>query len=206
MAQSGISLLLFLDPALREEGQQLVATYPNVRIPEYLPATHPPQPVELPSHRNESKDSAEYLWIQCRKLEILERALEHTDRPYLAWIDFRIFHIFPETRACQERLVAIENHPWEHSKILAPGCWPSGNYDPWSRILWRFCGGFLLAPRDCVKEAAARQAELVFGNMPELTWEVNYWTQMEDHFQWYKGDHNASILPPVPRERSHPTH
>ena len=195
MAQSGISILLFLDPALRSEGERLTATYPNVRIPEYLPMTPVPTEVKLPAQRNASKDTAEYLWIQCRKLEMLERALAHTDRPYLAWIDFRIFHIFPEVEICQARLKEIEIYPWSHSKILTPGCWAPGTYDPWTRILWRFCGGFLLAPRDRVNEAAERQAHLVLENLPKLTWEVNYWTQMEDHFEWYKGDHNATILP-----------
>ena len=80
MAQSGISLIVFLDPALKEEGSRLVKTYPNVRV-EYLCLDFVPENVQLPERRNREKDSATYLWIQCQKLEILKRALEFTDRP-----------------------------------------------------------------------------------------------------------------------------
>lgn len=187
--------MVFLDPALKKEGTQLIETYPNVRV-EYLCLDFVPENVQLPERRNCEKDSAMYLWIQCQKLEILKRALEYTNRPYLAWVDFRLFHIFEEQEAeCKERLRQIELYPWTHTKILAPGCWNAGRWDIWNQILWRFCGGFLLAPRASILPAAVCQRTLVLGNLPRLTWEVNYWTRMEEHFEWYKGDHNPTILP-----------
>ena len=42
--------------------------------------------------------------------------------------------------------------------------------------------------------AAERQQALVMGNMPGLTWEVNYWAMMEEYFTNYRADHDDSIV------------
>jgi hypothetical protein len=57
MAQSGIALLVFLDPGLRTKGNELAKTYPNVRV-EYMCMDFVPENVQLPERRNPSKDSA----------------------------------------------------------------------------------------------------------------------------------------------------
>ena len=86
------------------------------------------------------------------------------------------------------------------NKILAPGCWgfPSEygmvKYDIWDYICWRFCGGFLVGAVGLFEAAAARQESLVMGNLPGLTWEVNYWAMMEEYFINYRADHDHSIV------------
>ena len=40
--------------------------------------------------------------------------------------------------------------------------------------------------------------ELVNEFLPRLTWEVNYWAMMEDHFQWYAADHDDSLILNIP--------
>lgn len=56
----------------------------------------------------------------------------------------------------------------------------------------------MLGPRDQVAAAYMRQMELVRANLPRLTWEVNYWTMMEDHFTWYSANHDDSMLGNLP--------
>lgn len=195
LAETGVDIRLFLDEAFEEIGRELCATYPNVHIPEYVTLEAVPTMIELPSQRTPGKDTGEYLMMQLSKLKFLARALKYTNRPYLAWIDFRVFHVFSNVSACQERIRSIEQTPPSTTRILAPGCWAPGAYPIWDSIAWRFCGGFLLAPRDRVEDAYKRQTELVTVGYPRLTWEVNYWTQMEDVFEWYRGDHNDTLLP-----------
>lgn len=195
LAKTGVDILLFLDEAFREIGETLVTSYSNVRIPEYVQLDPIPPSVQLPSRRNPSKDTAEYLMVQLSKLKFLSKALRYTDRPYLAWIDFRIFHVLHNRDEAILRLKAIEQSPPITTKILAPGCWTPRVHPIWDSISWRFCGGFLLGHRDRMYEAYKRQSLLVAKGLPNLTWEVNYWTQMEEIFEWYPGDHNNTILP-----------
>lgn len=198
LATTRIDILLFLDESLRTQGEDLCIKYPNVRIPEYITLPSLSDNTILPSNRNIAKDTAEYLYVQHSKLGWLSKAVKYTTRPYLAWIDFRIFHVFKDPIASMQRLRDIEYDPPRTSRILAPGCWGPGAYDIWDSVVWRFCGGFLLGPRERFKSAHDRQTELIQENLPRLTWEVNYWTLMEDTFEWYHGDHNDTILPALP--------
>jgi hypothetical protein len=196
MAASGVSILLFLDPRLEEIGGRLMDTYPNVKVVGYEELPPQPSEVQLPSHRNAVKDSADYFWIMSQKLDTVRKALPFTDRPFLAWVDFRLFHVFHgHEEACQARLRDIEEATWDSSKIVAPGCWTcAGVIDPFESVSWRFCGGVFITPRGCIEAAARKQEELLRAHLPRLTWEVNYWTLMEDHFQWCLGDHDPTIL------------
>lgn len=40
--------------------------------------------------------------------------------------------------------------------------------------------------------------ELVYAHLPALTWEVNYWAMMEEHFERYPADHDDTMLMNVP--------
>ena len=204
LASTGIDLLLFLDESLRSEGESILTTYPNVRIPEYVTLPAISTDTVLPIHRTVEKDTAEYLTVQCLKLEWMSRALAYTTRPYLAWVDFRIFHVFKTPEQSSKRLRDIEHAPPSTSRILAPGCWSASTYNIWDSIVWRFCGGFLLGPRERFREACERQTQLIADGYPRLTWEVNYWTRMEDIFEWYRGNHDDTILP-IENGQTHPS-
>ena len=64
----------------------------------------------LPYHRNEEKDTAEYMWLMNSKAEYLQRAIEKNpwNSTHFAWIDFSISYIFKD----KERTL-------DHLKILA---------------------------------------------------------------------------------------
>lgn len=202
LANTGIDILLFLDEAFQSIGNDICAAYPNVRVAEYLSLDPIPDNVILPESRNVQKDSPEYLIVQLSKLKCMAKALQYTTRPYIAWIDFRIFHIFHDRDRASRTLRSIEQNPPKSTRILAPGCWDKRSRPIWNSILWRFCGGFLLGHRDLIQAAYDTQTTLVTEGLPRLTWEVNYWTLMEDMFEWYPGDHNETILPRV-QENGH---
>lgn len=184
LANTGIPLLLFTDVEFPVPS--------NVRV---LPITLTVPPhVELPLYRNPNKDTAEFLWIQLHKLWCLQEATKYTDDPFLAWIDFSIFHVFRNVEECTQTiqtLAARTDFPTD--RILAPGCWKAGNYGL-EAVCWRFCGGFLLGHRDLFAPAYARQMALVEAQLPKLSWEVNYWSQMDDAFHMYPADHDDSLL------------
>ena len=199
LAATGIPLLLFLDTTLLD-----VVFPPNVRvIPTSLDSSWVPADVCLPAGRAPSKDTLEYFCIQLSKLAYLTQARDYTDDPFLAWIDFGVFHMIRDPDGCGDvlRQIAVSEGPLD--KILAPGCWSEGVYD-WNSVCWRFCGTFVFGHRDLFPAALDRQTQLVQSQLPRLTWEVNYWAQMEEHFQVYKANHDDSLVGPGLMALLHP--
>lgn len=187
LVETNIPILLFLDTKFCDK------SFPsNVQvIPtslEWMPKTF-----QLPSNRNPNKDTLEYFCIQLSKLFYLQEATKYTNDTYLAWIDFGVFHMFQNHEQCKRILKTISTSTFPDTTILAPGCWPKGSYD-WNSVCWRFCGSFLLGHRSLFAPAYAKQMELVQSQLPRLTWEVNLWAQMEEHFTVYLADHNDSLL------------
>ncbi len=188
LVDTGVPILLYLDPELTD----VVAAFPNITVVSAAVTWH--DNVVLPEWRNVKKDTADYMAIQLSKLRFMADAADRCKTDYLAWIDFGVFHMFKDIAAAQAKLRAFTEREWPVGRILAPGCWAQGNYDVWDRICWRFCGGFLLGHRGLFPLAYVRQAQLVKKGLPRLTWEVNYWTQMEEYFRVYPGDHNDLLL------------
>lgn len=189
LSNTGIPILLFLDEVYCDR------IFPsNVRIvPTTLNTSWIPHNVQLPAHRNPKKDTVEYFSIQLSKLYYLTEARKYTDDEFLAWIDFGAFHMFQDIPQCIQNLKTIAESRFPTTTILAPGCWPSGNYD-WNSVCWRFCGTFLIGHRDLFPIAFARQQSLVMNQLPKLTWEVNYWAQMDDLFTVYMANHDDTLL------------
>jgi hypothetical protein len=192
LAATGIPLLLFLDTEFL--GRSFP---PNVRvIPTTLDTSWVPPDVQVPANRNPAKDTVEYFCIQLSKLRYLTKAREYTSDPILAWIDFAVFHMFRDPIASTRRLQTLATADLPHDRILAPGCWSAGTYD-WNSVCWRFCGTFLIGHRDLFPPALEAQTRLVQARRPRLTWEVNYWAEMEEHFRVYTANHDDSLLSAV---------
>jgi hypothetical protein len=188
-AESGVPILLFLDPSCREW------TFPpNVRVViTTLDTSWLPPDAQLPAHRNPVKDTAEYMCIQLSKLAYLTDARAYTTDPFLAWLDFGAFHMFKDHDACRHIIETLSTASLPTDRILAPGCWDAGTYD-WNSVCWRFCGTFLIGHRDLVPAAYCRQMEIVRSQFPRLTWEVNIWAQMDELFHVYKANHDDTLL------------
>jgi hypothetical protein len=195
--ESGVPIFVFVDPALPLP--ELPSSVCVIRRP--LPVCLPPGlEIRLPSHRNEGKDTVPFLSLMLQKLYFMTEALQETEASHLAWIDFRIFHIIQHTQLAQTKLKALTTRSFPGlTKLLSSGCWEGPPFaDLFESIHWRFCGGVVLGPRAAIEPAYRRQMELVAAHLPRLTWEVNYWAMMEEHFEWYKADHNDSILMNLP--------
>ena len=199
LAGTGVPILLYLDAALKETGEKIVGRYSNVKIPEYVTldvSWTPCREFVMPNTRDVKKDNPYYMFIQLSKLHLLKKAVKVAETEFLAWLDFGAFHMWRDIELCKMMLVRISTSNFPKQRILIPGCWgpPNGTFDIWNNICWRFCGTFLLGHKSLFQLACNRQTELVRASIPKLTWEVNYWTMMEEHFQQYWGDHNEALL------------
>jgi len=202
LAATGIPLILYLDARLREQGEDLCLRFSNILRCEYmtLDTSWVPPNVLLPLTRRPEKDTIEYFCIQLSKLRLLRDSAAYVKTTHIAWIDFGIYHIFKNPAMMTPFLQYIAAAEFPTNKIMAPGCWglPAEygmlKYDIWDSICWRFCGGFLVGAVGLFAAAAERQQALVIGNLPGLTWEVNYWAMMEEYFINYRADHDHSIV------------
>lgn len=152
-----------------------------------------PEVPVLPLTRTPRKDTVDYFCIQAMKLELLAKAARTCSTPYLAWIDFGVFHMLRDKAAGQAALRRIAQRVYPRDRILAPGCWPAGSYGT-DAVCWRFCGSFLLGYKDLFANAYARQQSIARSIAPKVTWEVNLWSQMDDLFTVYAADHNDSLF------------
>jgi hypothetical protein len=152
----------------------------------------PADPI-LPIHRTPAKDTLDYMCIQAMKLELLAKAATTCPTPYLAWVDFGVFHMLRDKAAGQAALRRIAQGVYPTTTLLAPGCWPAGSYSL-DAVCWRFCGSFLLGHRDLFAAAYARQQEIARSIAPRVTWEVNLWSRMDELFTMYPADHNDSLF------------
>jgi hypothetical protein len=123
----------------------------------------------------------------------MKEALKYTDDAFLAWLDFGAFHMFRDTEASTKLIQTIAVSEFPTHTILAPGCWQAGVYD-WNSVCWRFCGTFLLGHRDLFLPAYERQTQIIQSYLPRVTWEVNYWAQMDDLFTVYMANHDDTLL------------
>ena len=195
IADTGVPVLLFRDPD--ENIPDLPANVRQIPMPFVRYSA-----VQLPRVRNEEKDTADFMSLMLMKLRCMKEALAYTDASHLAWIDLRVFHVILQTERVQQQLLKLSRAPLRGllTRIAAPGCWnpTPENFDIFNHICWRWCGGFFVGPREIFPAAYKRQTELVEAHLPRLTWEVNYWTMMEEYFVWYIGDHNESLIMNLP--------
>lgn len=196
LAGSGIPLVVYLDDRLSVKGAEICAKYPNIIKCMYgvLDNSYLPRDLVLPIIRNHEKDTRDYFSIQLSKLRLVADTAGIVDSKYLAWIDFGIFHIIKNPMLVCECLRLISQSQFPTDRILAAGSWPLDIYDLWNSVCWRFLGGFLLGERSLFRAASERQQSLVLGNLPGLTWEVNYWAMMEEYFINYPADHDDQII------------
>jgi glycosyltransferase involved in cell wall biosynthesis len=156
--------------------------------------------IDLPAAREPTKDTRDFLLLQNAKLDMLSLAVCLDDSSHFAWIDFGVMKIVRDPVRFWRKLRTLRPAA---SCIMAPGCWdPRPDHDN-DHVNWRFCGGFLLADRASILPLAERARAFLEETESRLTWEVNVWAELENrgqHFDWYKADHDDTILPSsVPR-------
>lgn len=185
LATTGVPLHVYLD-------EDYPGTIPGAERTHVNRDDLPESPV-LPSNRKITKDTTDYMCIQAMKLDLVARAAKSCTTPYLAWIDFGVFHMMTDKPAAQERLREIAVGTYLTDRLIAPGCWGPGDYGVDS-VCWRFCGSFVLGHRDLFAPAYERQQAIARSIAPKITWEVNLWSYMDEFFHVYPADHNDLLL------------
>lgn len=162
----------------------------------------------LPDKRNPKKDTLDYLFIQLSKLyHMAEYANKNKESniTHIAWIDFGIFHIIKEIQISKMLLKLISKLTLPKDKILIPGSWPFMFFKFYANLLfekisWFLCGGFMIGDINLFNQMYEEQKQLVYQNLPKLTWEVNYWAlikqlKMTDKIIIIEGcDHNDILF------------
>ena len=195
MAVTGVPIILYLDTRLTDLGKQLCEGYTNIQcFFSTFDTSFVPADVTLPANRNFEKDTADYMCIQLSKLKLLRDATAYAKTTHLAWIDFGIYQMFKDHVLCHYWLNKIAYSEFQTNKIVSPSCYTLEAVKPFDNIYWNHSGSFLLGQRDQFGPAYDAQMGLVRANLPRLTWEVNYWTMMPDHFECYYGPHSDLIL------------
>jgi len=196
IAETGIHIHLFLNERCRVWHDEL-SRYKTIYIEyveledlgSYTPAA------ELPSVRNTTKDTLNYLILINAKPEFVYRAMEKdvfgTESYY--WIDFGLFHVIREVDVAQMYLKSISSKAL--SGLSIPGCHEQRAVE-YNHVCWRFCGGVFAGDRLSLTEFYRHVCGIL--SKERMTWEVNVWAQLEQEGKiaprWIHADHNDSIL------------
>jgi hypothetical protein len=219
IAKTGIQLCVFCSPDNEAYLENFAKEFPNIRIMKYIAiqdtwsyklvsmlSADGSGPIELPAHRNEPKDTVEYICMMHSKVEFLNTAIA-TDpfgSTHFAWIDFNVAYIFKDNAYVEEYLRVLAQRTFAADFLAIPGCWEKQKPETCllDNICWRFCGGFFIGSKARVQEFHAKYVEffpMFLETHRKLIWEVNFWAWLETNTDWtpptwFKGDHNDSII------------
>jgi glycosyl transferase family 25 len=166
LANSGISICLYLSPNLENIGSELQELYSNVKfittvkleemktykiINELSP--------KLPVKRCPIKDSLNYMILMNSKAEFVYNVsiINPFNTEHFAWIDFGICHVLSEPDIILKKLYNFSTSKLIHKMLLFPSCWSKEQskknlYNIKNNISWRFCGGFFIGDKQSIKE------------------------------------------------------
>jgi hypothetical protein len=207
LGNSGIPIILFTDPSLVSNFESFssvkVIGLPLESYELYSIAAK--YNGDLPSSRNNAKDTKEFLSLMNTKIEFVKKASDLTDDDTLIWVDYGILKIIKNKDRFINKLREVNERKF--TKITIPGCWGFGRPFSCNDVNWRFCGGLFVIPRNHIDTFYNHSKNVLsdFCNSPQykLTWETNVWYVIEfcaarDIIDWYFADHDDSILLNIP--------
>lgn len=195
IANTGLDITCFMDSNI------IPRVYQNVK---YIPISINELPLSqifLPDVSifnpgdNPKKNTLEYLIIQNSKFWLMKKAFDLHQTERLTWIDFGAAHMMKDPENVLKKLHQVSRCP---IGLTAPGCWDRKTTHLWP-ISWRFAGTFLTADSKSLIAAEKAHFEILKTfSYPRISWEVNIWAILDYYdivkFNWYKADHNDSIL------------
>ena len=216
IARTGINLCVYTSPEYFKYID--VEKFPNVQLYDAGAATGAAAPTlwikeqsagcDLPSARNETKDTAMYMTIMNSKALYVADAVEKNpfETTHFAWVDFSLSYVLFEGQRSLNYLRDLGQRTFVPKMFAVPGCWDHkyNNVDidhVTERICWRFCGGFFIGDA----ESVLKFGELYKTKYPEFisayrkqVWEVNFWAWLEVNSDWapdwYVAGHDDTIL------------
>lgn len=197
-----IRLFVWTDREWTIQDERIVwMKFPLSSFKSYIQGTQ--MPLILPKHRDAKKDTQNFMALMNTKIEMLWRALpflENTEEQALMWVDAGITKIFKNHTYIQSQFETFQK-AFLTDKILIPGCWKFGRTVSRDDVHWRFCGGIILVPVQCLtvfQTLSEKWLKQICEEEKRAVWEVNVWAEMEQEvpnlFRWYEADHNDSIL------------
>jgi glycosyltransferase involved in cell wall biosynthesis len=202
--KTGIPCILFLDKELSHWTERL-KEFTNItviadRTLEEFPTAKlfPREQTKLPETRNMEKDTYDFLILMNNKLDFLNEALTIAKTDTIGWVDFGISKIIKNDR--ETFYTRLHNVRVSDQRILLPGCTEQQDSVNVNHVHWRFCGGLFFGKKDVVKQfyEESKQVLTELAAQNQLTWEVNVWAMVEKRnqslFEWYKADHNDSMV------------
>ena len=150
---------------------------------------------------NPTKDTIEYMYIQCNKTEWIRESIEKN--PYnstqFIWIDFGIYHMIKDDEAFNTSISKLQNKSYENIRISSG---VSNNpISIYTHVHWGFLGSIfggnsvkLLQLADLTKKKCIETIK----NQKLIMWEINIWflvfLEHKELFDRYFCNHNQSIL------------
>jgi hypothetical protein len=198
LAACGLPIVLYLDPAFAGRPFPPHVTVVPQSL-EDLPLWRATRGLDvvLPPHRNECKDTLDYLAIVNSKPGLVARTVAmHPAAALHAWVDFGLFHVIRDDATAHRRLRSLPVTAPD-DRVVLPGCTAASHGD-WRAIDWRFWGGFFHGSTDAVLRFAHLHEQAFHALLPAVTWEVNLWARLEKvhawDCRWYAADHDDRIL------------
>ncbi len=151
---------------------------------------------------NPSKDTIEYMYVQCSKTEWVRIAIEINpfNTNQFVWVDFGIYHIMNNDEELFIHLITnLNNKSYENIRIASGTSYNLKNI--YTNIQWFFLGGIFGGHKDKLLEFADLMKQKCIDIMTHektIIWEVNIWflifLENQKLFDRYIADHDASML------------
>lgn len=157
-----------------------------------------------PNTDNPTKDTLEYMFVQCNKTEWIRQAIELD--PYgseqFVWIDFGICHMIRDAEFSENVRGILSLGIRSTSGIrIACGVPHNPDVDLYKTISWFFLGSIFGGDRDSMMkfaDAMKQKCIEIIELKHTIMWEVNVWYFIyAEHPEWfscYRANHDTSIL------------
>lgn len=151
---------------------------------------------------NPSKDTIEYMYVQCSKTEWVRIAIEINpfNTNQFVWMDFGIYHIMNNDENLFMLLISnLSKKSYENIRIASGICYNLEQI--YNKIQWFFLGGIFGGHKDKLLEFADLMKKKCIDIMTDkktIIWEVNIWVliilENQELFDRYIANHNLSML------------
>lgn len=174
--------------------------------------------LQLPTVRNEEKDTIHYIWHTHQKIFCLQQAMEYHDFSYGAYLDFHApYELLHDSSTIEFIHKTFKYKPnynlyvQHNNRMHIPGCWGEpddvNHVDFANNVHWRFCGSFLFGSKQTIHQMYYLYSEYFIEYLQSheftLTWDVNIWAYFEKTVEdweplWYVANHDDSLILSLP--------
>jgi hypothetical protein len=154
----------------------------------------------------ESKDTKEYIFIQCNKTEWVKKAIlmNYFNTENFIWLDFGIKHVFQCDDETFIKIIQQLDNKKYNDKIRIASIWNTEliySCNIYQDIAWYFAGGVFGGNKESLlifSEKMEQECIKIISEKKTLMWEVNIWyliyIENRDLFENYQCDHNNTII------------